>query len=335
MFVRLASICGEVVRLIPERKDPPEMPIDEKKQLEVYHWPGSASPVGESISLEIGGFISRRPITGDVDHMNRQAAEARAAILFGSSSVIDPLDKSQGSTSGLPLLGRERVTQPTAFRLNPSHFLEAAKRNPPKKSEATASAFSQWVYSIYGNSFGNNEDRERGRGLEKEIFDQRRKAVCSIDDDFLNSINSHWKLYYNGLHLKHDKGTQYFEIDHLRVDGDPLRASPDLIYKNDRESEIIIVEIKHSKLPITTNLWPNVWAQLWCYAQLDVARDAKQIAVIGEVWGEKWIKAKFHERNRAARHPLVCLRASVRRDPRAPAYDKFFRELFDIYRGKC
>jgi len=31
--------------------------------------------------------------------------------------------------------------------------------------------------------------------------------------------------------------------------------------------------------------------------------------------------------------PYVYLRASVRRDPREPTFDRFFRTLFDIYQG--
>jgi hypothetical protein len=52
---------------------------------------------------------------------------------------------------------------------------------------------------------------------------------------------------------------------------------------------------------------------------------ATRITAIGEVWGDK---TYFRDKSR-----YVYLRASVRRDPRAPAFDRFFRTLFDIYRG--
>lgn len=51
----------------------------------------------------------------------------------------------------------------------------------------------------------------------------------------------------------------YFNIDHLRINGESLRASPDLIYQNIRISEVVIVEIKYSRIRIPTNLWPNIW----------------------------------------------------------------------------
>ena len=116
-----------------------------------------------------------------------------------------------------------------------------------------------------------------------------------------------------------------------------LRASPDLIYINDKSSEIIIVEIKYSRLLITRNLWPNIWAQLWCYSQIPMVDEAQTVTVIGEVWGELEGTGPLPEGRRrgyADGQSPLCLRASVRRDPRSPAYDNFFRQLFKIYCGE-
>ena len=272
-----------------------------------------------------------------VDKMNREAAEGRASVLFDSDFVKDPLNKTQSHRfwPGAFQVGGKREEVPASFKLVPSRFLERAKEMSPKKPQATASAFSQWVYSLYGNAFGDNEDRERGKEVEQVILDRRRKAACSIDEEFLSSTGSDWKLIHNGLHLDDVNETRFLEISHLRVNGEPIRASPDLLYKNDIKSEVVIVEIKHSRLPITTNLWPNVWAQLWCYAQLEIVQSARKTTVVGEVWGERWTRARGQGRKRVEGDPLLCLRASVRRDPRAPAYDRFFRHLFEIYRGEC
>jgi hypothetical protein len=200
---------------------------------------------------------------------------------------------------------------------------------PPENPQATASAFAQWIYSLYSSGHGNDEDRERGKAMEQEILDQRKQSVCCNDNRFLRSIGSNWVLAHNGMHRDGREPADHFRINHLTVNGSPLRASPDLVYRNEVNSEVIIVEIKYSRLPITINLWPNVWAQLWCYSQLEIVRSAQRLTVVGEVWGEKWVRAPRGEKN----PPELYLRASVRRDPRAPAYDRFFRNLFDIYRG--
>jgi hypothetical protein len=87
-------------------------------------------------------------------------------------------------------------------------------------------------------------------------------------------------------------------------------------------------------MPIPTNLWPNMWGQLWCYAQIKKIREAASVSVIGEIWGDRWTPRyrSMGEGRRGGEH-LIVLRASVMRDPREPAFDTFFRTLFEIYVG--
>ncbi|MXP63149.1 hypothetical protein E0493_07250 [Roseomonas sp. M0104] len=276
--------------------------------------------------------------------INREAAENRAAILFGAATTEEPFYRPKISDSTAEA-GNKKIHQfvknyplrrkpsPT-FKLVPSEFLRRAQTMPPDKPQATASAFSQWIYSLYSSDHGNDDDRERGKAAEEEILNRRSQLSECTDNDFLKYINSDWNLLHNGLHVCGKKKENYYEIKSLQVNGRPLRASPDLIYMNKMNGDVIIVEIKHSKLPITTNLWPNVWAQLWCYSQLEIALSARKLTVIGEVWGERRARGQGQGRNYVPGDPLLCLRASVRRDPRAPAYDRFFRSLFDVYRGK-
>lgn len=76
----------------------------------------------------------------------------------------------------------------------------------------------------------------------------------------------------------------------------------------------------------------NVWGQLWCYSQLDLAIEAQTVSVVGEVWGDSWTPPSYgHNSRRVNGTRLISLRASVQRNPRETAYDRFFRELFSIY----
>lgn len=264
---------------------------------------------------------------------NEKAALSRAAVLFGEAPVSDPLKPSGRGFFAKPI--------PAAwdrFDFVPSEFLSRAESLAPAKPQPTASGFLQWVYSLYAHAHGTDEDREQGKDAEGEILalrmaERRRAASCSTDNAFLRSAQSPWQLMHNGLHIDRDRRPDYFQLPQLRVGGEPLRVSPDLLYVNRREGKVAIVEIKYSQLPIPKTLWPNIWAQLWCYSHIDAAASANDVTVIGEIWGEQWSKGYGQGSKRVDGQKLICLRSSVRRDPRLPAYDRFFRRLFQTYSG--
>lgn len=227
------------------------------------------------------------------------------------------------------------VNKAPPFRIVPTEFLAMARANTPTNPRATTSAFAEWVYSLYGKP-GSIEDIERGKEAEHSIFAERRKGadtreiLHACDNQYLARHRPEWEMIHCGLHLQPDtEPRSYFGLPELSVEGQPLGASPDLLYRNRVTGEVVIVEIKMSRQPLPSNLWPNVWAQLWCYSKIPIVTHAPKVTVIGEVWGElnKWSAAH----NESLR--WIGLRASVRRDPRVEAYDKFFRSLFDIYRS--
>jgi hypothetical protein len=245
----------------------------------------------------------------------------RAKLLFGETLAVDPVSDSR--YVGFPW---GNFTPVPTFRLVPSEFLRKARHRRPVSPAPTASKFAQWIYSLYSNDLGSDEDRARGEAAEGHILEARRKAYLSAGSKWLEGNRPYWKLVQNGMATLRSSSPQYSEVGDLVINGEALRAQPDLIYENLRTGEMIIVEIKHSSMSIPNNLWPNIWGQLWCYAQLARVRKAPKVTVVGEVWGDAWTGGQDNLR-------LVCLRASVRRDPRALPYDRFFRALFDIYRG--
>lgn len=207
----------------------------------------------------------------------------------------------------------------------------------PHDPEPTASAFAGWVYGLYGVPGTNEEDLQRGIESEKLLSrfgeDSRfhsRQGWIGATPSKLASRGDGWRLVHQGLHLT-EKPLASFEVDQLRVNGTPMRLSPDLVYQNRLSGEVRIVEIKLSRLPVPTNLWPNVWAQLWCYSKIPLAINAPNVVVAGEVWGD-WMSRISKDRHLVR---FMGLRSVVRRDPRVPSYDRFFRELFNIYGGQC
>lgn len=263
-------------------------------------------------------YLDKQDLTfSSSKHFNAEPfASGRADVLFGLGLAQDRLRGHRWNTYP--------VAKAPAFNLQPAQFIQHAYTRRPVDPQPTVSGFSQWLYSLYAKAYGSDEDREEGKEAEQKILDARQEAYGSIDSECVRREFPDWMLVHNGLHVSDKSFSDYFEVPALLVGGQPLRASPDLVFHHARTGEVIIVEIKHTHMVIPENLWPNLWGQLWCYAQIKLMKDAPKVTVIGEVWGDGWKKHSGR---------LVCLRASVRRDPRAPAYDRFFGRLFDIYRG--
>lgn len=250
-------------------------------------------------------------------HQNSQGARDRTSVLFGQT--LCDFEASNGWASN-----KTNLLPSSTFDFKPSKFLENARRNRPSNPAPTASMFSQWLYSLYANAYGNDQDRAKGKEAEEHILIERQKSYATTDHDFMSNYFPDWRLKHNGMtHHKTDRPS-YYSVNDLMVNGEPLRLNPDLIYENKRTKEAIIVEIKHSLMDIPRNLWPNIWGQLWCYAQIQELRGFSRVTVIGEVWGDKYYRGGYQ---------YLYQRASVRRNPRSIAYDRFFRTLFDIYRG--
>jgi len=254
---------------------------------------------------------------GSRNFKNDGNAEDRTRVLFGDN--LCDFEASNGWASD-----KTHSTSAPTFKLVPSEFLANARRHKPPNPAPTASMFSQWLYSLYANAFGNDQNRAEGKKAEDYIFLERQKAYAATDYNLMRNQFSDWRLKHNGLSINNTDEQNYFSIDDLLVGGEPLRVNPDLIYENQRTRETIIVEIKHSLMHIPSNLWPNIWGQLWCYAQMQEVRNSPKVTVIGEVWGDQYYRGGGQS---------VYLRASVRRNPRAVPYDRFFRTLFDIYCG--
>jgi hypothetical protein len=213
------------------------------------------------------------------------------------------------------------------FHLSPSELLLRAANNPPLKPGNTVSAFTGWLYSLYTGP-RDPSSLMKGQEAERDIAMTRSKIISHPKFARINS--KAWSLVHSGLHddTENGKSIVVFEVPALQIGGEPLRACPDLVFKKKSDDQVLIVEIKFSTREVPTNLWPNVWGQLWAYSKIPHYAAAPRINLIGEVWGENdgW---QYIE----TLHSLVYLRRSVRRDPRTPAFERFFRRLFELYGG--
>lgn len=289
----------------------PESETDDGCPWEGAEFEGWSYPERFSPAFLIGGNYKNRK------HQHSQGSMQRTRILFGET-----LCKFEASNGWADKRGASRTG---LFQLVPSEFIKLAKHRRPENPEPTASGFSQWLYSLYSSAYGKEEDMARGKSMEQYILAERNRAFAATDYQTMRDSFPGWRLKHNGMNMPEDGRRRYFKIEDLEVAGQALRILPDLIYENTNTGAIIVVEVKHSYMTIPENLWPNIWGQLWCYSQMTEVLAASRVTAIGEVWGDKTYSR--------GEHRYVYLRASVRRDPRAPAFDRFFRALFDIYRG--
>ncbi len=262
-------------------------------------------------SYSLGGDAKRSRIR------HPHESEARTRILFGETLCDFEASNGWADKTGAFKSG--------PFQIAPTKFIDNAREHRPQRPEPTASGFSQWLYSLYSTAHGKEEDMKRGKSAEQDIQAMRRKAFVSTNAETMRRSFPGWRLKHNGMSDQEKGKRRYFEVNGLVVSGQALRVLPDLVYENTLTGALIIVEVKHSYMTIPINLWPNIWGQLWCYSQMPDAIASPSVTVVGEVWGDKYYRHNDF--------PYVYLRASVRRDPRAPAFDRFFRCLFDIYRG--
>lgn len=271
-------------------------------------------PIVERLIPTFGPLIVGRDNSNYVpEYWHRYQQFRRWRLLAGEGELEDPL----------------QVGPANRFHLSGAELLRLAFSKPPKLREPTVSAFADWIYSLYTMA-PTVKDLERGRQAEVKIQLRRFERQRRIDS-MSNVPVSEWTLVHNGMSplatskaLLTTHGHSYFEIPSLRVGSQPLRASPDLLYRHRETHDTVLVEIKFSNKIIPSNLWPNVWAQLWAYAQIPQLRDSPTIRAAGEVWGEV---------NDIEKYPPICLRRVIVHNPRDATFDCFFRQLFDIYRS--
>jgi len=173
-----------------------------------------------------------------------------------------------------------------------------AKTYAPETIKPTVSSFADWVFGL-SNDFVNGEAaKRRGKKAEAEIVESvlksreqkewwdrvqvKRKMDMAyyIGKRFSKDL---WQLEYDGTA---NSCVDALQISALKVNGQPLQAKPDLVFRDRRSGDVLIMELKawngRGKLPVFG--WPNLKMQLWCYGMIDKWRDAPSIILQSRVW---------------------------------------------------
>jgi hypothetical protein len=159
-------------------------------------------------------------------------------------------------------------------------LLQQAKLRRIKKRGNRVTDFSGWVFDLcFPRCRRNALALKMGKETEECLL-QRHRARRPLRLPELTPQTRDWKIVFRDPLTD----VEPFRISALKVDGRALYGVPDIVYRNRKTGEIMIVEIKASEAEVPADGWPNLRAQLWCYAQIDDWRDASKITLVSQVW---------------------------------------------------
>lgn len=112
------------------------------------------------------------------------------------------------------------------------------------------------------------EDRlDRGKYTHQELASD----IPWLEQTKIGRIDpSEWELIYSDPHDK--TSGEPFIASRLKVGGEVMRGRPDAVFRKKTSGVVLILERKTTGRrygSIPTNAWPNIRAQLWCYAWMD------------------------------------------------------------------
>ena len=151
----------------------------------------------------------------------------------------------------------------------------------------TVSSFSSWVLESFVKPNNNLQD---GKKLEKFLsgddsikFDRYKDPK---DENFRRTnykfLDNDWELEFEDISSHKKKN---FKISNLRLNGKELYGRPDVVYRNNKTNDRIIVEIKNPNnfTIIPEGGWYNLQCQLWCYSMIDDFKESPNIFLYGDI----------------------------------------------------
>lgn len=95
-------------------------------------------------------------------------------------------------------------------------------------------------------------------------------------------LSDEWELEFDDIESIDNKS---FKISKLRYQGASFYGKPDVVYRNKRTNDRIIVEIKHTTnyTDIPIGGWYNLQCQLWSYSWIDKFEDSPNIFLYGDI----------------------------------------------------
>ena len=221
--------------------------------------------------------LSRSELLKNYDKFGISRAEAvRIADKWLGTPAPSPLREKMAWSSLFVNTDDQKASE---FRDIFSLLINASIR-PRHKLGNRVTDFSGWVFDLcFPVRRHNIASLEMGRATERKLL-ERHRARYFLRLPEPKPQSKDWELVFR------DPLTEVspFRISSLQVNGRAMYGVPDIVYRNAKTGEVMIVEIKATDANLPQDGWPNLRAQLWCYAQIDDWRNAPKITLIGQVW---------------------------------------------------
>ena len=183
------------------------------------------------------------------------------------------------------------------------------KRNFQKNKGNFVSDFTSWIFeSTKGQKY--NQNMRSGAANEKKVYDKyiyeepyRTRFLDGPDKSLTHfrdkyNFEDNWIIEYE--HISSDKSQPAYRISSLRIDGKPLYGKPDIVLKNIKTNDRIIIEVKNTFVPDWKLIsdkykWLNIQCQLWAYSLIDMFKDSSNLYLLGDIWITKGNKLMHHK----------------------------------------
>ena len=211
---------------------------------------------------------------------------------------------------------------------------------PPSSPRRWVSHFSEWVFNNSGNHrnrrFALNQFRIKRAKHEGQFSHRDVEVFREWCDGRFRDVNvpSTWEILFADDHFSRERT---FTSRTLTVGGRPLCGRPDVILRDSQTGRVLIIERKFTDVPverIPADGWPNLRAQLWCYAWMDEWLDAPDVLLVGQIWSFQRREIVSRNGSRFAKR-AQRLYSEIPRFRRSDAqFHDPWRRAFEIYGGR-
>lgn len=149
-----------------------------------------------------------------------------------------PFRRLEAITEGGHLVDPWRRRNVGSFHLSASEIIYRAERAIPKAPVPTVSAFTAWIYSLYHEDSVPKSLKE-GSDAEEDILEARQDWTSY--SEFRQFRFSSWHQIQCGMGAPSSGDRQHtFLIPDLRVNGEPMRAIPDLAFRHEDSKRLAV-----------------------------------------------------------------------------------------------
>lgn len=164
------------------------------------------------------------------------------------------------------------------------------KKNLQKNKGNFVSDFTNWIYE---STIGQKDYQKCRSGVNNErkvyqkyIYEEADKYLTHFKHKY--NFDDDWIIEYEHISINKSRRPAY-RISSLKIDGKPLYGKPDIVLKNIKTNDRIIIEVKSTTVPewkLFSNKykWLNLQCQLWAYSFIDEFKNSSNLYLIGDIW---------------------------------------------------